>query len=62
MKTLIEFHSGDCDNDIGVPYILMSKASSRSLSEYDWTELSQIEGYPNRRSLLHIADQDREKL
>ncbi|EJP65969.1 RNase H domain containing protein [Beauveria bassiana ARSEF 2860] len=25
-----------CDNDIGVPYILMSKAAGRSLREYHW--------------------------
>ncbi|CVK94110.1 uncharacterized protein FMAN_03345 [Fusarium mangiferae] len=54
--------SGDSDNDIGVPYILMSKASGRPLSDYDWIELSQIEGYPNRRPLLPMPDLDREKV
>ncbi|RKL47607.1 hypothetical protein BFJ72_g1839 [Fusarium proliferatum] len=54
--------SGDGDNDIGVPYILMSKASGRPLSDYDWIELSQIEGYPNRRPLLPMTDRDREKV
>ncbi|KAF5720570.1 RNase H domain-containing protein [Fusarium globosum] len=54
--------SGDGGNDIGVPYILMSKASGRPLSDYDWIELSQIEGYPNRRPLLPMTDRDREKL
>ncbi|KAF5649501.1 RNase H domain protein [Fusarium tjaetaba] len=53
--------SGDGDNDIGVPYILMSKASGRTLSDYDWIELSQIQGYPNRRPLLPTTDRDREK-
>ncbi|KAF5599289.1 RNase H domain-containing protein [Fusarium pseudoanthophilum] len=54
--------SGNSDNDIGVPYILMSKASGRPLSDYDWLELSQIEGYPNRRPLLPTTDRDREKV
>ncbi|KAF5568292.1 RNase H domain-containing protein [Fusarium napiforme] len=54
--------SGDNDNNIGVPYILMSKASGRPLSDYDWLELSQIEGYPNRRPLLSMTDRDREKV
>ncbi|KAL5595116.1 hypothetical protein FOVSG1_008805 [Fusarium oxysporum f. sp. vasinfectum] len=54
--------SGNADSDIGVPYILMSKASGRPLSEYDWIELSRIEGYPTRRSLLPLTDQDREKV
>ncbi|KAF5538173.1 RNase H domain-containing protein [Fusarium phyllophilum] len=50
------------DSEIGVPYILMSKAGGRPLSDYDWIELSQIEGYPNRRPLLPMTDQDREKV
>ncbi|KAM5373028.1 hypothetical protein ACJA88_008556 [Fusarium oxysporum] len=54
--------SGNADSDIGVPYILMSKANGRPLSEYDWIELSRIEGYPTRRSLLRLTDQDREKV
>ncbi|KAL7759484.1 hypothetical protein ACKLNR_009574 [Fusarium oxysporum f. sp. zingiberi] len=54
--------SGNADSDIGVPYILMSKASGRPLSEYDWIELSRIEEYPTRRSLLPLTDQDREKV
>ncbi|EXM03479.1 kinase-like domain-containing protein [Fusarium oxysporum II5] len=53
--------SGNADSDIVVPYILMSKASGRPLSEYDWIELSRIEGYPTRRPLLPLTDQDREK-
>lgn len=40
----------------------MSKASGRPLSDYDWIELSQIEGYPNRRPFLSMTDQDREKV
>ncbi|KAF4948919.1 hypothetical protein FGADI_9203 [Fusarium gaditjirri] len=54
--------SVDGDNDIGVPYILMSKASGRPLSSYDWIELSKIEGYPNRLLLLPMTDQDRGKV
>ncbi|KAI6779100.1 uncharacterized protein J7T54_007555 [Emericellopsis cladophorae] len=37
--------SGSHDNEIGVPYILMSKASGRALSEYDWSEAFRILGY-----------------
>ncbi|KAF5622984.1 RNase H domain protein [Fusarium sp. NRRL 52700] len=54
--------SGDGRNDIGVPYILMSKARGRPLSDYDWIELSRIEGYPSRRPLLPMTDQDRENV
>ncbi|KAK7403933.1 hypothetical protein QQX98_010303 [Neonectria punicea] len=54
--------SGDYNNEIGVPYILMSKASGRPLSEYDWVELSRISGYPNKRPLLPLVDRDREKI
>ncbi|CCT64734.1 uncharacterized protein FFUJ_04017 [Fusarium fujikuroi IMI 58289] len=54
--------SGGGGNDIGVPYILMSKASGRPLSDYDWIELSQIEGYPNRRPLLPMTDRNHEKV
>ncbi|KAK1765978.1 hypothetical protein QBC33DRAFT_579267 [Phialemonium atrogriseum] len=28
--------SASCENDIGVPYIVMSKAAGHSLAEYDW--------------------------
>ncbi|KAH7221687.1 hypothetical protein BKA60DRAFT_634933 [Fusarium oxysporum] len=54
--------NGDGGNDIGVQYILMSKASDRPLSDYDWIELSQIEGYPNRLPVLPMLDRDREKV
>lgn len=61
-RLLIHQKSGSCDNEIGVPYILMGKASGRPLSEFDWVELSQITGYPNRRPLLPLTDLDREKV
>ncbi|KAG5750275.1 hypothetical protein H9Q69_007033 [Fusarium xylarioides] len=55
--------SGNSDNEIGVPYILMSKASGRPLSDYDWIELFRIEGYPNRRRpLLPMTHHNREKI
>ncbi|KAF5704370.1 RNase H domain-containing protein [Fusarium mundagurra] len=54
--------SGNGDNDIGVPYIIMSNASGRPLSDYDWIELSKIEGYPTIRPLLPMTDTDREKV
>ncbi|KAF5251266.1 hypothetical protein FANTH_3558 [Fusarium anthophilum] len=54
--------SGDGRNEIGVPYILMSKASGRPLSDYDWIELSRIQGYTSRRPLLLMTHRDREKI
>ncbi|KAF5611582.1 RNase H domain protein [Fusarium subglutinans] len=54
--------SGDGRNEIGVPYILMSKASGRPLSDYDWIELSRIQGYTSRRPLLPMTHRDREKV
>ncbi|KPM38167.1 hypothetical protein AK830_g8396 [Neonectria ditissima] len=55
--------NGSCDNDIGVPYILMSKAPGRVLSEYDWVEFHlRVPGYPLRRQLLSLTDRDREKI
>ncbi|KAK7424301.1 hypothetical protein QQX98_000569 [Neonectria punicea] len=54
--------SGSHDNEIGVPYILMSKASGRALSEYDWSEAFRIPGYTVRIPLLPLADRDREKI
>ncbi|KAF4458555.1 RNase H domain containing [Fusarium albosuccineum] len=44
--------SGSHDNEIGVPYILMSKASGRALSEYDWSEAFRIPGYTVQIPLL----------
>ncbi|KAF5019493.1 hypothetical protein F66182_8500 [Fusarium sp. NRRL 66182] len=54
--------SGDYDNEVGVPYILMSKANGRPLSDYNWVELSQLPGYPNLRPLLPLEDRHREKI
>ncbi|KAM5341845.1 hypothetical protein ACJ41O_014876 [Fusarium nematophilum] len=54
--------SGSHDNEIGLPYILMSKASGRALSEYDWPEAFRIPGYTVRIPLLPLADRDREKI
>ncbi|KAG9255772.1 kinase-like domain-containing protein [Emericellopsis atlantica] len=54
--------SGSHDNEIGVPYILMSKASGRALSEYDWSEASRIPGYTLRTPLLPLTDRNREKI
>ncbi|KIH90281.1 hypothetical protein SPBR_00623 [Sporothrix brasiliensis 5110] len=55
--------SGSSDNDIGVPYILMSKASGRPLSEYDWTEDAlRVPGYPQIVKLLPLTDENRENI
>lgn len=63
LKYLLFKTSGSYDNNIGIPYILMSKASGRLLSEYDWIEFSlRVPGYPTRFPLLPLADQNREKI
>ncbi|KJK73544.1 hypothetical protein H634G_11202 [Metarhizium anisopliae BRIP 53293] len=55
--------SGSYDNPVGVPYILMSKATGRPLSDYDWTEISRrTPGYPQLRPLLPLPDGIREKV
>ncbi|KAI3316650.1 kinase-like domain-containing protein [Xylariaceae sp. AK1471] len=56
-------YSGTKDNDIGVPYILQSKAAGRPLAEYDWADASsQPWQYDFSRSLLPLSDQDRHKI
>ncbi|OAA35580.1 Protein kinase-like domain protein [Beauveria brongniartii RCEF 3172] len=53
--------SGSYDNHVGVPYILMSKAAGRPLSDYDWANiLRQTPGYPQLRPLLPLPDETRE--
>lgn len=55
--------SGSCDNPVGVPYILMSRANGRPLSDFDWTEISrQTPEYPQFRPLLPLPDGMREKV
>ncbi|KJZ73728.1 hypothetical protein HIM_06846 [Hirsutella minnesotensis 3608] len=55
--------NGSYDNPIGVPYILMSKAAGRALSDYDWAQISrQTPGYPSLRHLLPLSDENREKV
>ncbi|KAF5017868.1 hypothetical protein F66182_10163 [Fusarium sp. NRRL 66182] len=52
-------YSGSGDNDIGIPYILQSKATGRSLGSYDWTQLShQVPGFQHRRPLMPISDKN----
>ncbi|KAF5588710.1 altered inheritance of mitochondria [Fusarium pseudoanthophilum] len=56
-------YSGTHDNDIGIPYILQSKASGRPLSDYRWTE--PVIPPPNIRhciSQLPLSDSDRKKI
>ncbi|CZR40270.1 uncharacterized protein FPRO_05170 [Fusarium proliferatum ET1] len=55
--------SGTHENDIGIPYILQSKASGRPLSDYRWTEPSVQP--PNIRhpiSQLPLSESDRERI
>ncbi|KAI1059410.1 hypothetical protein LB506_012681 [Fusarium annulatum] len=55
--------SGTYGNDIGIPYILQSKASGRPLSDYRWTEPSVQP--PNIRhpiSQLPLSESDRERI
>ncbi|KAF5625510.1 altered inheritance of mitochondria [Fusarium sp. NRRL 25303] len=56
-------YSGTHENDIGVPYILQSRASGRPLSDYRWTEPSVQP--PNIRHpifQLPLSESDREKI
>ncbi|KAK0621130.1 hypothetical protein B0T17DRAFT_591075 [Bombardia bombarda] len=58
-----EVYSGSSDNNIGVPYILQSKAAGRSLGSYDWSQPGhQVKGFQNRRPLLPLSEKDREKV
>ncbi|KAF4439335.1 Altered inheritance of mitochondria protein-like protein [Fusarium austroafricanum] len=55
-------YSGNHKNDIGVPYILQSKAPGRPLSDYRWTETSiQPPGFTHP-SQLPLSDEDRQKI
>ncbi|KAF5678050.1 altered inheritance of mitochondria [Fusarium denticulatum] len=56
-------YSGTHDNDIGIPYILQSKAPGRPLSDYRWAE--SVVQPPNIRhpmSQLPLSEPDREKI
>ncbi|CVK88378.1 uncharacterized protein FMAN_04945 [Fusarium mangiferae] len=56
-------YSGTHENDIGIPYILQSKASGRPLSDYRWTE--PVIQPPNIRhpiSQLPLSESDRERM
>ncbi|KAH6969360.1 kinase-like domain-containing protein [Fusarium avenaceum] len=54
--------SGTHENDIGVPYILQSKAPGRPLSDYLWSETSiQPPGF-NPLPRLPLSDLDRQKI
>ncbi|KAI5859410.1 kinase-like domain-containing protein [Durotheca rogersii] len=56
-------YSGSKDNDVGVPYILQSKASGRALSDYDWADCSrEPSGYKLPWPLLPLSDHDRQNI
>ncbi|UKZ65831.1 uncharacterized protein TrAtP1_007021 [Trichoderma atroviride] len=56
-------YSGTTDNSIGVPYILQSKATGRSLGSYDWSQCpNRFTGSRNPLTFLPISDKGREKV
>ncbi|KPM38214.1 hypothetical protein AK830_g8378 [Neonectria ditissima] len=56
-------YSGTHENDIGVPYILQSKASGRPLSDYRWVEASiQPPGFTQPLPQLSLSNMDRQKI
>lgn len=55
------FFSGTWENNIGVPYILMSKAEGRTLAEYDWVPVS-TPGYKLPWPFLPVPEGGREKV
>ncbi|KAF5535558.1 altered inheritance of mitochondria [Fusarium napiforme] len=56
-------YSGTHDNDIGIPYILQSKASGRPLSDYRWTEpVIQPPNIRHRICQIPLSCSDREKI
>ncbi|KAF4462691.1 kinase-like domain [Fusarium albosuccineum] len=56
-------YSGSKDNDIGVPYMLQSKATGRALSEYDWADVSrEPPGYKLPWPLLPLSEEDRQAI
>ncbi|KAF7561359.1 hypothetical protein G7046_g2787 [Stylonectria norvegica] len=58
-----EEFSGTHQNDIGVPYILQSKASGRPLSDYRWTQASiRPAGVRDPFPRLPLSDSDRQKI
>ncbi|KAF5234209.1 hypothetical protein FANTH_12246 [Fusarium anthophilum] len=59
----VYFYSWTHDNDIGVPYILQSKASGRTLSDYRWTE--PVVQPPNLRHPISqppLSESDRDRI
>ncbi|KAF5665951.1 kinase-like domain-containing protein [Fusarium circinatum] len=60
---LMTWNAATHDNDIGVPYILQSKASGRPLSDYRWTEsLVQPLNLRYHISQLPLSESDRERI
>ncbi|KAF5669496.1 kinase-like domain-containing protein [Fusarium circinatum] len=56
-------YSGSSDNDIGIPYILQSKATGRSLGSYAWSPPRyQVPGLRHRSPPMPISDHDRGKV
>ncbi|CZR37879.1 uncharacterized protein FPRO_06930 [Fusarium proliferatum ET1] len=56
-------YSGSSDNDIGIPYILQSKALGRSLGSYAWSPPRyQVPGLQHRSPPMPISDESRGKV
>ncbi|KFA48439.1 hypothetical protein S40293_00294 [Stachybotrys chartarum IBT 40293] len=54
--------SGSSDNDIGVPYIVQSKAPGRSLGSYNWCKDPHEMLGAQHQPRLPLSDKDREKV
>ncbi|EPE09970.1 rnase h domain containing protein [Ophiostoma piceae UAMH 11346] len=54
--------NGSHDNDIKVPYILMSKVPGRALFEYDWADAFRVPDFRVQMKFLPMTDRDREKV
>ncbi|RKL50621.1 hypothetical protein BFJ72_g74 [Fusarium proliferatum] len=63
MVLLLIFSSGSSDNEIGIPYILQSKALGRSLGSYAWSPPRyQVPGLQYRSPPMPISDENRGKI
>ncbi|CEJ93257.1 hypothetical protein VHEMI08862 [[Torrubiella] hemipterigena] len=56
-------YDGSSDDDIGMPYILQSRAAGRSLGSYEWSQPEQrVKGYQHREPRLPLTKKDRDKV
>ncbi|KAF4495878.1 kinase-like domain [Fusarium agapanthi] len=63
MLLLLTLSSGSSDNDIGIPYILQSKATGSSLGSCAWSPPRyQVPGLQHRSTPMPISDHNRGKV